>query len=180
MTMLEPTIESQRIYQGRVVGLRVDTVQLADGRVSQRELVEHSASVAIVPLDTEMNVLLVRQYRKAVEQTLLEVTAGGLEEGEAPEDGARRELEEETGYFAGHMERLASFFLSPGYCNEEMHAFLATGLRKGQPRPEADEEIEVVSVPLVSVPGLIRRGEIKDAKSIAALLLVMGRQNPTR
>lgn len=180
MTTPEPTIDSRRIYNGRVVGLRVDTVQLADGRVSQRELVEHSASVAIVPLDTEMNVLLVRQYRKAVEQTLLEVTAGGLEDGEAPEDAARRELEEETGYIAGHMEHLASFFMSPGYCNEEMHVFLATEVAAGQPHPESDESIEVVAVPIDSIHEMIQRGEIKDAKSIAALLLVVGRQNPTR
>ena len=176
MTTLEPTIKSRRIYNGRVVGLRVDTVQLAEGRVSQRELVEHSASVSVVPLDSDMNVLLVRQYRKAVEQTMLEVTAGGLEEGEAPEDGARRELEEETGYTAGHMEHLASFFMSPGYCDEEMHAFLATGLTGGQPHPESDERIEVVAVPIDSIPGMIRRGEVKDAKSIAALLLVLGRR----
>lgn len=179
MTPREPTIESRRIYKGRVVGLRVDTVQLPDGRVSQRELVEHSASVSIVPLDREMNVLLVRQYRKAVEQTLLEVTAGGLEEGEAPEDGARRELEEETGYIADHMEHLASFFMSPGYCDEEMHVFLATGLKEGQPHPESDESIEVVSVPIDSIPEMIQCGEIKDAKSIAALLLALERTRAT-
>lgn len=180
MTTLEPTINSKRIYKGRVVGLRVDTVQLAEGRVSQRELVEHSPSVAIVPLDRERNVLLVRQYRKAVEQTLLEVTAGGLEEGEAPEDGARRELDEETGYIAGHWEHLASFFLSPGYCDEEMHVFLATELAAGQPHPESDENIEVVSVPIYSIPAMIQRGEIRDAKSIAALLLVLRCQETTQ
>ena len=175
MTSPERTIESQRIYKGRVVGLRVDTVQLPQGRVTQREIVEHGGAVAVVPLDTEMNVLLVRQYRKPVEQELLEVPAGGLEEGEDPETCARRELEEETGYTAGQMERLAYFFTTPGFCNEEMHAFLATVLAPGRAHPEADESIEVVRVPLASVPEMIQRGEIRDAKSIVCLLLTLGR-----
>ena len=175
MTPHEPTIESRRIYKGRFLGLRVDTVQLSRGGVSQREVVEHGASVAIVPLDSQNNVLLVRQYRKAVEQMLLEVPAGGLDEGEGPEECARRELQEETGYTASRMEHLASFFMSPGYCTEEMHAFLATGLNTGQPRPEADEDIEVVAVPLDCILGMIQVGEIKDAKSIAALFLTLER-----
>ncbi len=179
MTSPEPTIESQRVYQGKVVGLRVDTVQLSQGRVSKREIVEHGGSVAIVPLDDQMNVLMVRQYRKAVEEALLEVPAGGLEEGEAPEEGARRERVEESGNRASRMEHLATFFTTPGFCNEEMHAFLATGLMAGQPHPEPDESIEVVPVPLASVPEMIQRGEIRDAKSIASLLLTLERTRGT-
>jgi len=175
MTGPEQTIESQRIYQGRVVGLRVDTVQLPQGRVTKREIVEHSGCVAIVPIDADMNVLLVRQYRKPVEQVLLEIPAGGLEEREEPEACARREMEEETGYGAGSMERLASFFTTPGFCDEEMHAFLATALTPGKPHPEPDESIEVVRAPLAAVTGMIQRGEIRDAKSIACLLLTLER-----
>ena len=175
MKSSEPTIESQRIYRGRVVGLRIDTVKLPQSRVSQREIVEHGGSVAIVPLDGQMNVLLVRQYRKAVEQALLEVPAGGLDEGERPEACARRELQEETGYTAGKIEPLATFFMSPGFCDEEMHAFLATELSAGRPRPEIDESIEVVRMPLASVPDMIKQGEIRDAKSIASLLLTWTR-----
>lgn len=169
----EPTLESRRIYKGRVVALRVDTVQLAEGRTSSREIVEHGGSVAIVPLDDSGNVLLVRQYRKAVGQTLLEVPAGGLSEGEEPEACARRELEEETGYSAGQLEHLVSFFTTPGYCDEEMHAFVARELVAGRPSPEADENIQVVAVPLASIQGMIQRGEIRDAKSIASLLLAL-------
>ena len=178
MTVREPTVETRRIYKGRVISLRVDTVQLSQGRVSQRELVEHGGSVAIVPLDGKKNVLLVRQYRKAIEQTLLEVPAGGLREGEAPEACARRELEEETGYTAARLEHMGSFFMTPGYCDEEMHTFLATGLKEGRPQPDFDEDIQVVPAPLDSIPGMIQRGEIRDAKSIAALLLTLGRTRP--
>jgi len=172
----EKTVTSRKVYSGRAINLRVDTVQLSQGRTSQREIVEHGGSVSIVPLDGRGNVLMVRQYRKAVGQVLLEVPAGGMDEGETPEVCARRELEEETGYTARRMERLASFFTTPGFCDEEMHAFLATGLTAGQPRPEADESIEVVAVPLSSIPRMIQQGDVRDAKSIAALLLVAERE----
>ncbi len=169
----EHTIESRRIYEGRALKLRVDTVVLPGGRVSSREIVEHSGAVAIVPLDSGMNVLMVRQYRKPVEQPLLEVPAGGLDEGEEPEACAHRELREETGYLAARMEALASFFTTPGFCDEVMHAFLATGLTPGVADPDEDENIEVVPVPLDRVLSMIQQGEIRDAKSIAALLLTL-------
>ena len=171
----ELTIETQRIYQGRIVGLRVDTVRLLDGRVTTREVVETRNAGAIVPVDAQGDVVLVRQYRNPPEQTLLEVPAGGLDEAEEVEACAQRELAEETGYTASHMEPLASFFMSPGFCTEEMHAFLAIGLTAGQPHPDADESIEVVAVPLAAIPQMIQRGEIRDAKSIVSLLLALER-----
>lgn len=173
MTNPEPTIESRRIYQGRVVALRVDTVRLPNGRLTSREVVETRDAVAIVPVDSQGRLILVRQYRKPLERTLLEVPAGGVDDGEEPAACALRELLEETGYAASHMEPLTSFFTSPGFCTEQMHAFLATGLVAGRPRPEADESIEVVRVPLASVPEMIARGEIRDAKSITSLLLAL-------
>ncbi len=169
----EDTVATERIFRGRIVSLRVDTVQLSGGRVSRREIVEHSGSVAVVPLDDYGNVLMVRQFRKPVEQELLEIPAGMLEPGEEPASAARRELEEETGYTAHRIEPLVRFFTSPGFCDEEMHAFLATGLVAGQPDPDEDEQIELVPVPLTHVPEMIRRGEIRDGKSIAALLLTI-------
>ena len=175
----EPTTESKRIYQGVVVGLRVDSVRLSDGRLATREIVEHGDSVAIVPLDAEGNVVLVRQYRKAVERSLLEVPAGGVEEGEEPVDAVRRELVEETGYAASRVEPLASFYMTPGFCTERMHAFLATGLTAGEAQPEFDESIQVVPVPLREVRDILRRGEIQDAKSIASLMLVLDREEPS-
>ena len=175
----EHTVETQRIYQGRIVGLRLDTVLLPDGHITTREVVETRNAVAIVPVDAQGNVILVRQYRKPPEQTLLEVPAGGLDEGEEPEVCARRELEEETGYTASHIEPLTSFFMSPGFCTEEMHAFLATGLTAGQPHPDVDENIEVVTVPLAAIPEMIQQAEIRDSKSIASLLLALERWKPT-
>lgn len=175
MMDLEPTIQSKRIYEGKVVGLRVDTVRLPNGREATREVVEHGESVAIVPVDAEGNVILVRQYRKAVGRTLLEVPAGSVEEGEDPEACARRELLEETGYTASHIEPIASFYTTPGFCTERMHAYLATGLMPGEAQPEFDEQIEVVPVPLQKVGELIHDRAIQDGKTLTSLLLVLER-----
>jgi ADP-ribose pyrophosphatase len=169
----EPTIESRRIYSGKIIGVRVDTIRLQGGGISHREIVEHSPSVVVVPVDQEQRVLLVKQYRKAPEKALLEAPAGGLEEGERPEDGVLRELQEEIGFTAGRLQRMAGFWLTPGFCTEYMHAFLATDLLASSLPPDEDESIEVVSVPLAQVPEMIRSGEIEDAKSIAALLMAM-------
>ena len=104
---------------------------------------------------------------------MLEIPAGLLEPGEEPETAARRELQEETGYTAQRIELLIQFFTSPGFCDEEMHTFLATGLVAGRPNPDEDEQIKMVPVPLADVPEMIQRGEIRDGKSIAALLLAV-------
>ena len=173
MTNTELTIRSERIYTGRVVGLRVDTVRLADGQETTREVVEHGESVAVVPVDGKGNVILVRQYRKAIDVNLLEVPAGSVEEGEDPVACGRRELLEETGYTASHMESIASFYTTPGFCTERMHAYLATGLTPGKAQPEADEQIEVVPVSLQEVGELIRGRVIQDGKTLASLLLVL-------
>ena len=175
MSREEPTIESHRPFEGKLVNLRVDTVRLPDGRLVLREIVEHSDCVCVVPLDGEGNVVLVRQYRKPIERFLLEVPAGGIHPGEEPEDAARRELVEETGYRARGLERLAYFWTSPGFCTEGMHAYLATGLEAGTHSLDDDESIEVVKAPLENVPSMIASGEIRDGKSIASLMLAMGR-----
>ena len=150
-------------------------MQLPDGGLSTREIVEHSDMVAIVPVDSYGNAILVRQYRKAVEEILLEVPAGGIDVGETPEAAARRELLEETGFTADIIKPLANFYSSPGFCTERGHAFLATELTPGEAQPEFAESIQVIPVPLNDVPNIIRRGELQDAKSIVALLLTLGR-----
>ena len=169
----EPTVETRLLYQGKILNLRVDTVRLPSGRLATREIVEHSQSVCIVPVDEAGNVLMVRQYRKPAEAQLLEVPAGGIESGEVSEDAVLRELQEETGFTARTLQRLSSFWLAPGWCTEYMHAYLATDLRPASLAPDYDENISVVKVPLARVPELIQSGEIQDAKSIASLLLAL-------
>ena len=162
-------MESRRLYEGRVVSLRADRVKLPSGRSTVREVVEHAPVVAIVALDGQGNVLLVRQYRLPVKQSLLEIPAGGVDPGESAEEAAQRELQEETGQRAGRLERLCGFFASPGYCDEYMDLYLATALEPSALAADADESIEVVRLPLSEALQLIERGEIRDAKTIVGL-----------
>ena len=169
----EPTIESKDIYQGRIIKLRVDTVQLPSGRTTTREIVEHEDAVCVVPIDENNNVLMVRQYRKAAQLNLLEVPAGGVEAGETPDETALRELQEEVSVTSGSLRRLSGFWVSPGWATEFMHAYLATDLTPASLPADDDEYISVERVPLDSISGLIESGEIQDSKSIAALLLAL-------
>ena len=153
--------------------MRVDTIRLPNGRETTREIVEHAPSICVVPVDEDGNVLLVRQYRKPTESFLLEVPAGGIEEGEEPEAATRRELQEEIGHTAAELTELTAFWLAPGWATEYMYAYLATGLTPAVLDSDEDEFIEVVRTPLADVPGLIADGTIQDAKSVASLLLAM-------
>ena len=171
--LAETTVESASLYQGRILSLRRDRVRLPSGRLTIREVVEHSDSVCMVPLDEAGNVVLVRQYRTPTESVLLEVPAGGIEDGEVSEQAVLRELQEEIGYTAGSLRFLSGFWLAPGWCDEFMYAYLATDLIPSRMNPDDDEIIETVRVPLNETLGLIERGEIQDAKSIASLLLAM-------
>ena len=171
----ERTLHTERIYDGRLVSLRIDTVELPSGKETRREIVEHGDVVAMVPVDAGDNVLLVRQYRKATEQTLLEIPAGLVEPGEEPLESARRELEEEAGFAAESWELLGGFYTSPGFCTEYIHVYLATGLSPRSRDPDDDEIIEVVPVPVTGIGGLVSSGEIRDVKSIAGLLMALRR-----
>ncbi len=170
---METTVESRVEFEGRILRVRVDKVRLPDGRVTTREIAEHGASVCIVPVDSQGNVLLVRQYRKPVEDQLLEVPAGGVEPGESPLEAAVRGPQEEAGFAARESQLLSSFWISPGWCTEFMSAYLATELEPASLPADYDENIAVVPVPLSEVEGLMRSGEIKDLKSIASLLLAV-------
>ena len=169
----EPTVSSETVFQGKILNLRVDTVRMPNGRLATREIAEHSSSICAVPIDEQGNVLLVRQYRKPSEADLLEVVAGGIEEGEDPQDATLRELQEEVGYSAENLQLLSSFWIAPGWCTEYMYAYLATGLTPAKLAADDDENITVVRMPLDQIPDLIQGGEIQDVKSIAALLLAM-------
>ena len=168
----EPTLSTRRTFEGKLISVRVDTISLPGGKTSIREIVERIPCVCMVAVDSG-DVLLVRQYRKPIEAELLEVPAGGIEPGESPRDAVIRELREETGHTAGTLQHLQSFYMSPGYCTEEMHAYLATDLRPAALDPDYDENIQVVRVPLSQIHDLLRRGEIRDAKSITCLLLAL-------
>lgn len=168
--MSEKTLSSQIIYEGRAVKVRVDTVEMPGGRKTTREIVEHVDCVAIVAIDDEDNVLLVNQFRKAVEKELLEIPAGGMEPGEDPATTVSREMQEETGYLPRKLESLGGFYSAPGYCTEYLYLYLATDLVPSQLFAEDTEDIKVVRVPLHQITGLITSGRIRDAKSIAGLL----------
>ena len=170
---MEETLSSQTIYEGMVLKLRLDDVCLPDGRKTRREVVEHSDAVAVVAVDGENNILLVKQYRKPAEKELLEVPAGCVDPGEKPADTVCREMREETGYKPNKIKRLGGFYSSPGFCTEYMHVYLATELVEDRLYAEDTDSIEVVRVPLEQVEGLIDSGAICDAKSIAGLLLYL-------
>jgi ADP-ribose diphosphatase len=166
---IEKVVSSEMIYKGRAVTLRKDIVDLPSGRRTSREIMEHPGSVAIVPSLDDGGLLFIRQFRLATRGTIWEIPAGTLETGENPEDCARRELEEETGYRAGKLEHLFDAYPAPGYSMELMHFFLATSLEKGEQRTEEDEIIKVEPIEPETVSRMILSNEIMDAKSIAAI-----------
>ena len=158
------------IYDGEIVRLRVDTVARPDGRQARREVVEHDEVVAVVALDSDENVLLVKQFRLPAGRELLEIPAGGIEPGEEPADAVYREMQEETGYRPKTLTKMGGFYVAPGFCTEYLHLYLATGLEAGRLYAEDTAEIETDRVPLNEVSKLIKSGVICDAKSIAGLL----------
>lgn len=170
----EEQIASREIYDGRIIKVRVDDILLTEsGRQSVREVVEHAPAVVIVPIDADGNVLLVRQYRYAAKQTLLEAPAGIVEHGEDPDACAQRELAEEIGFASRNLRALGGFWASPGFCDEFLYAYLAKDLVPHKLQADDDENIEVEKIPLERIPQLIRLGEIQDAKSVAALLMAI-------
>jgi ADP-ribose pyrophosphatase len=172
----EKVLSSKGIYQGRILKLRVDTVLTVDGRKSTREIVAHEPCIGVVAVDNEDNVLLVNQYRSPLEKDLLEIPAGGIDKGEKPAAAVIREMREETGLKPGKVERLTGFYLSPGFCDEYMHLFLAEDLVPAPLSAEDTVGIEVVRVPVAKVPELIFSGKIEDSKSVAGLLYYLERR----
>ena len=173
--MSDKTLSSQQIYDGRILKLRLDTVRLPSGRVSKREIVEHDDSIAIVAIDGDDNVLLVKQFRKAVEKEVLEIPAGGIEPGEEPVAAVKRELREETGFLPQRVERIGGFYSAPGYSSEFLHLFIASDLTPEKLQAEDTESIKVERVPVSQILELIRTGAISDAKSVAGLLMLLFR-----
>lgn len=172
-------LASRRVYAGRVVRLDLDTVRLPDGSTAELEVIRHPGAAAIVPCASDPRgpdptILMIRQYRYAAGGPLWEIPAGTLDPGEDPAACARRELREETGASAARLERLTSIFTTPGFTDEVIHLYLASELTSGEPSRERDEFIEVVPQPLSRVLASIRDGEVRDAKTITAILYMAG------
>ncbi|APC08714.1 NUDIX domain-containing protein [Neomoorella thermoacetica] len=170
MDLTETRIASERIYEGRILNLRRDRVRLPDGHEASREVVEHPGAVAIIALDNDKNIYLVRQYRYPIERVTLEIPAGKLDSGEEPLTCAQRELAEEVGLAAAEWKPLLTFYSTPGFSNEIMHLFLATGLRSHREKADDDEFLEIVRVPLAEAAAMALGGAIQDAKSIAGIM----------
>jgi ADP-ribose pyrophosphatase len=172
---MEELISSEHVYRGRVVNLRLDTVRVKSGETTLREIIEHNGAVAMIPLDEQGNVTLVKQWRAATGRMMLEIPAGTLDAGETAEEGAPRELREETGLTARRWDFLVRFFPSPGILTEEMFLYLARDLSQGAQELMGDEDITVETLPLEEAIARIETGEIADAKTIVGLLLTRER-----
>jgi len=165
------TISSEVVFQGKAFNVHSDQVRLPDGQVVRMDIVEHVGAVTILPLDEDGQIWFVRQYRHATGKALLELPAGMLEPGEQPEACARREIREETGMAAGQIEKLGELYLAPGYSTEYMHVFLAQDLYPSPLPGDQDEFLSVEKISFKQAFELVKRGELQDAKSLAALLL---------
>jgi ADP-ribose pyrophosphatase len=161
----------QLVHTGRKIRVYLDTTAAPDGTEIRRDVIKHPGAVVILPVHADGRVVLLRNHRWVVEDVLWELPAGTLEPGEPLEAAARRELEEETGYTAGRWRSLGFLYASPGVLDEKLHLFAAEGLTAGPQRLEADEEITVHTLPLAEAVAMCLRGEVKDAKTITALLL---------
>ena len=174
-----PRVSTRRMYSGRIINLDIDTVRFPNGTIGELEMIRHPGASAVVPFLTDPagddpTVLLIRQYRYAAERYLYEVPAGRLDPGEAPDACARRELREETGCEAERVEHLITMYTTPGFTDEKIHLFMATGITRGEDAREADEFIETETMPLSRALSLVERGEIQDGKTALALMYAAG------
>jgi ADP-ribose pyrophosphatase len=165
------TIHSEKIYQGRVFGVRCDRVSLPNGKSVELDIVDHPGAVVLVPVDDQGNLWFVRQYRHAGQVELLELPAGSLEAGELPEACALREVREEIGMAAGHIEKIGEYYMAPGYSTEYVHVYLATGLRPSPLAADDDEFLSVETLPIAQVFKMVEGGRMHDCKTLASLYL---------
>ncbi len=172
----EKTVSTETIYKGKIITVELDDVILPDGKPAKRELVRHPGAVAVIPITEDGKLVLVEQYRKALGRAMVEVPAGKLEPGEAPEITARRELEEETGYACGELVHVTTFATSPGFADETIHVFAARELRKVDNPAAGDEDefVEIHEVPLGEAEEMLRDGRIFDAKTAFSILWAKG------
>ncbi len=164
-------LSRETVYQGRAFGVERVQLRLPDGKQRGYDLVRHNDSVTIIPLDGHGNLLFVNQFRLGVGGDLLELPAGVMGAGESPEVCAAREVREETGMAAARLELLGDFYLAPGYSSEHMYVFLASGLYEDALEQDADEFLQLVPIPVAKAYEMARSGQIRDSKSLAALML---------
>ncbi len=170
MIFEEKTIESKKLFEGKIIDLRIETVEFPDGRTAYRELVDHPGGVGIVALTPDGKIPLVRQFRKPIEKAIWEIPAGKLDKNEKPEKCGIRELKEETGYVAKEIVPLGFLYPSPGFANEVTHIFFACNLEKGEVCPDEDEFLDIQEFSVDDVRKMILNNEINDAKSVIAFL----------
>ena len=175
MDLAEKTLARETLYRGRIVNVRLDRVALANGKAVVREVVEHPGGVAVLPLEDNGTVTMVRQFRYPGGEVLTEIPAGKLEPGEDPESCGRRELREEAGFVAKSFESLAVIQPSPGYCQEKLHLYLARDLTFLGLKPDEDEFLEILKLPFDRALKLASDGQIPDAKTALAILLTARR-----
>lgn len=171
MVYEEKTMKSDKIYEGKILNLKIETVELPDKKYSKREIVELQNGVAIVPITEDNCLMLIKQFRKPIEKILYEIPAGKVEINEEPKEAAIRELKEETGYKAEKFKYLLEFYTSPGFCNEKIHLFLAQELSEVDSNPDSDEFVETVKIHINDLDKMIDRGEIVDGKTIIGIYL---------
>jgi ADP-ribose diphosphatase len=162
------------IYRGRIFDVSVGRFQSAGRGEVSIEVIHHTGGAGALPLFEDGSIALIRQWRYSVNRYLIEIPAGRIEPGQIPEETAARELEEETGYRAGKIEKLAEFYVAPGYCEEKIHVYLATGLTQSVQNLDHDEEIEVLHLSLDRAIQMIKSGDIDDAKTVIALMMAVG------
>lgn len=167
----EKTLHSEEIFSGKIISLHLQDVELPNGKQSKREIIKHPGAVAILAVTNENKIIMVEQYRKALERTIVEIPAGKLEKGEEPANCARRELEEETGYDCETLELLTSFYTSPGFADEIVHVFLAKGLTKKENSAAMDEDefVNLEELTLEQALRYVKEQKIYDAKTIYAV-----------
>jgi ADP-ribose pyrophosphatase len=172
-------VESRRVYTGKIISVDVDTVRFPDGSTGELEMIRHPGASAIVPFlsdprGEDPQVLMIRQYRYAADGHLYEIPAGRLDQGENPRDCAVRELKEETGCTAEHFDHLLTMYTTPGFTDEKIHLFMATGLLAGETKHEVDEFLDLHPMRLSRALEMVEAGEIQDAKTIIGLLFAAG------